>query len=157
MLRKYQLLPSESSERGVAMVETCVVLPFLFFLIFATYELGAALNEYLTLTRVVYEGSRYAATIPGLEKTDVTDPNSYYGTGKVNPIYQTKVYDRVTDLVNRNGFDSNSVTIKLYNENDEKVSVSVDKEFVSIFGMFNGLRINVSASGPFLSKPPTSS
>ena len=52
--------------RGTLSVEAAFVLPFLIFSTIISVELGRAINQYLTLTRVVYEGSRFAATIPGL-------------------------------------------------------------------------------------------
>src|SRR5689334_4871566 len=88
---------SKENEKGATMLECAIVLPFLAFMIVATYDLGGALNQYLSLTRVVYEGARYAATLPGLEVGEYT-----VASGAQN---QNQVRDRVVDLLRRSGFD----------------------------------------------------
>ena len=135
------------SERGVAMLEFTLVAPFLAMMIVATYDLGSALNQYLALTRVAYEGARYAATLPGLEvkATTSVDPDA--------PNHNL-VRDRVNYLLSRAGFDSSVANVETENRANVTVRVTVVKSYNSFFGFFNNMPIRVSAEGPFLSLAP---
>ena len=137
-----------SSERGVAMLEFTLVAPLMALMIVATYDLGNALNQYLALSRVVYEGARYAATLPGLEVTKVS------GVDASTPNHN-KVRDRVIDLLQRAGFDSSATSVQTENKTNLWVTVTVAKQYHSMFGFFDSMTIQVSASGPFLSLAPS--
>lgn len=56
------------AQRGVAIVEFALILPFLLILTFITTEFGRAIWEYNTLTKSVRDASRYLATQPPGEK-----------------------------------------------------------------------------------------
>lgn len=51
-----------SRQRGIAAVETVIVLPILLLLFLATAEIGRAMMQYNTLAKSVRDGSRYLAT-----------------------------------------------------------------------------------------------
>lgn len=132
-------------EKGTTFIECAIVLPFLAFMVVATYDLGGALNQYLSLTRVVYEGARYAATLPGLELGEYTVVAS-------NAQNQNHVRDRVVDLLRRSGFDPATFTVvRTKNDNNQWVSITLERPYQSMFGFFNNMPIRVSASGPYLS------
>lgn len=46
---------------GTAMLEFAIVAPLLVFLLLAIAEFGNALNQYITVTKAVRDGARYAA------------------------------------------------------------------------------------------------
>ena len=54
-------------ERGQALVELSIVLPFLLFFMVFSVDLGRAVNEYLTLSKIAYETSRLAARTADVE------------------------------------------------------------------------------------------
>ena len=41
-------------DRGVAMIELAIVLPFMLLIMVVTFELGLVLNQYLILTQIAY-------------------------------------------------------------------------------------------------------
>jgi len=52
---------SPARQRGVAVIEFTIVLPFMLFMMLAVAELGRAFFQYNTLTRAVQDGARYTA------------------------------------------------------------------------------------------------
>lgn len=46
------------SEKGVALIELAIVLPLFLLIVVGVYEVGRALNQYLVLTQIAYEGVR---------------------------------------------------------------------------------------------------
>jgi Flp pilus assembly protein TadG len=52
---------SPARQRGVAVVEFTIVLPFMLFMMLAVAELGRAFLQYNTLTRAVQDGARYTS------------------------------------------------------------------------------------------------
>lgn len=144
-------------ESGVALLEGAIVLPFLLTMLFATFDLGAALNQYLLLNRLVYEGTRYAATLPGLETgrfgvssdTSVSGYSPYVvGSG------QDKVKSRLITLIGRSGFDMSSFTLmSTENSGNNAVTVTLQKTYTPMFGFFGSIPLKVTATGPYLSRP----
>jgi len=142
-----QFRGSYKEENGVAMVEFALILPLMLLLIISTFDLGNAINQYMALSRIAYEGTRYAATIPGLEQT-----TAGAGGSSVN---HDKVKVRVQALLASGGFVEGSPTVLTENDNNQWVRVTIRKSYSSIFGLYDNLPIVVSATGPFLSSPPT--
>lgn len=62
-------------QRGLALVETAITLPFLFFVMLAATEITNAFVEHTTLTKAVRDGARYVAeeAIDGTLTVNVTD------------------------------------------------------------------------------------
>ncbi len=56
-----------ANEQGNAMLEFLLSLPFILLVFYGSIDLGRAFNTYFTITRVVYEGTRFAGTVGGLE------------------------------------------------------------------------------------------
>ncbi len=65
------LRSTRSRSRGIAMLETAIVLPFLVILILGTAEFAHALWEYSTLTKALRDGGRFAANQGLLGSTGV--------------------------------------------------------------------------------------
>lgn len=141
-----------NSEKGVAMLEFTLIAPLMVLLMIATYDLGNALNQYLSLSRIVYEGTRYAATLPGLEVTGAN--TTEYVAANADTMNHNKVRERVRNLLIKSGFNVSAATIRTENQNNEWVKITVSEDYNSIFGLFRTLPISVSASGPFLSLQP---
>jgi Flp pilus assembly pilin Flp len=68
------------SERGAALVEFALVVPFLMMIMCATIDFGLAVFTLTNLTAAVREGGRYAATkpYPGPIAGDTTVKNKVY-------------------------------------------------------------------------------
>jgi Flp pilus assembly protein TadG len=60
------------SERGAALVELALVVPFLMMIMCATIDFGLAVYTLNNLTAAVREGARYGATIQNLAVNDST-------------------------------------------------------------------------------------
>ena len=54
-------------QRGAAILELAVVLPIFLILMAGTFEVGRALNQYLILTQVAYEGVRAGSQLAEVE------------------------------------------------------------------------------------------
>jgi len=69
-------------QRGVAIVEFALILPFLLILTFITIDFGRAIWEYNTLTKAARDASRYLAIQPPGEK--ITQARNLMVYGKLN-------------------------------------------------------------------------
>lgn len=118
------------SQRGVAMVEFAITLPFLLFLMLATAELGHLLSQYDTLTKAVRDGARYAASTSALGST---------GLVAITPQIQAAVANLVaTGNVNGSGsallpgLSASGVTVS--NAGNGYVSVSATYTYQPLLG-----------------------
>lgn len=74
--RKFNL----KSERGAALVEFALVVPFLMLIMCATIDFGLAVYTLANLTAAVREGGRFAASrFPGVAADDIAVQNKVYG------------------------------------------------------------------------------
>jgi hypothetical protein len=70
----------KKGQRGVAIVEFALILPFLLILTMITIDFGRAVWEYNTLTKSVRDASRYLATQPPGEKITQARNLMVYGS-----------------------------------------------------------------------------
>ncbi len=61
------------SQRGVAAVEFCIVVPLCLFLFLAVSEFGRAILQYNTLTKAVRDGVRYVADNAMVGQSQIVD------------------------------------------------------------------------------------
>lgn len=76
MTQLYRAMRGMRSERGAALVEFALVVPFLMLIMCATIDFGLAVYTLNNLTAAVREGGRYAATLdvpPGADTVVVRD------------------------------------------------------------------------------------
>ena len=66
------------SERGAALVEFALVLPFLMVIMCATIDFGLSVYTLNNLTAAVREGGRFAATRAALQPNDTSVTNRVY-------------------------------------------------------------------------------
>jgi hypothetical protein len=78
----------KKGQKGVAIVEFALILPFLLLLTFITTEFGRAIWEYNTLTKSVRDASRYLAIQPAGTKITEARNLMVYGnlTGTGTPL-----------------------------------------------------------------------
>jgi Flp pilus assembly protein TadG len=76
---------SPARQRGVAIVEFTIVLPFMLFMMLAVAELGRAFLQYNTLTQAVQDGARYTAgnSFAGSTQTVSVTANLISATGNL--------------------------------------------------------------------------
>ena len=142
------------NEHGQSMLELAIVLPVLLFLVMSIVETGRALNQYLELTHIVYEGARYAASLAGIDGAEVG------GEGSPNQMKE-RVISRVEKLLELSGYPDDRTSVEvLYEDNllsgdggaANSVSVGITLNFVPLFPVLDGLSINVDATAPYLFK-----
>ncbi len=144
------------------MLELAIVLPVLLFLVMSIVETGRALNQYLELSHIVYEGARYGASLAGIESGEVA------GEASTNQMRQ-RVISRVEFLLEQAGYAEELTNVELaYHDPDSgedgiaahSITVSVDLGFLPIFqnsggnysSALSGLSISVDATAPYLFK-----
>lgn len=66
------------SERGAALVELALVVPFLMMIMCATIDFGLAVYTLNNLTAAVREGARYGATVQNLAANDTAVTGRVY-------------------------------------------------------------------------------
>ncbi len=105
-----QHTPNQRYQSGLASVEFAAILPIMLILMFITAELGRALYEYNTLTKMVRNGARYGA--------------EYALNGVQNASLSNELQTKIKNLV-VNGTPSNNETSLLSGFTTEDVTVEV--------------------------------
>jgi hypothetical protein len=142
------------SSAGQAVLEFAIVLPILVMILTSTFELGRALRMYLSLSRLAYEGARYASAQPGLEK-------GCYGpfNATPEPPKQKWVREVIDTLITKHvaGKQAPYVleTALSCDENgnpveDNKVRVVIRSQYEPMFVLFPVVPIRVVAIGAYL-------
>lgn len=157
-------LPNTIFYRGQAALEFAIVLPLVVFLLISTVDMGMMMNDYLKLTYISYEGARYAATLAGLAQQEGSEATET-SERKIN-----EVKTRVLDLLKKNGFSDDSISIDvryipLNPDSQEGLPEDIDPEdigntvtittrvsFKGYFPLFDGLPISATATAPYLFK-----
>ncbi len=146
-----------ASERGNSIIEFLLCFPFVFVVFVSTVDLGRALNTYFTITRVVYEGARFAGQVGGLEVAAITSASTAVG----NPGHQ-RVRSRVDILLQKYGMDPGVIGVQdpnyLYTErlqpagDRDQVRVRLRIPFQPIFPLLQGFLgiLGTEATGPYL-------
>jgi hypothetical protein len=99
-------------ERGNLCVEGAITFPVLILLLFGTVDIGALVERYFTLSRIVYEGARYGASLSGLGPGSFerrcalgkTPGNSSFPCSTVIDSYHARLQEKVTLLLSSQGF-----------------------------------------------------
>lgn len=107
------------TERGGVFIEAAFTLPLVFMLSISVAQIGMTLSQYLTLTRVAYEGARYAAGTPGLVAGLSTDQACDPKLKDCSiPSALNKIKERVTKLLAVNHLPTDDVSISTYELED---------------------------------------
>lgn len=165
---RYTNQNSKLTEKGSVMMECALGMAFLIPTMFLMLDVGLALNKYAKLARVSYEGTRYAATVAGLEGgrvknvgsvVEYTLPDSTAGTA-ADFTQQEVVRDRLVELVNINGFEADSANIttnyikrdpaNATQANPDIIRVDIVVNYVPITPFLMPIDLAVSTSGPYL-------
>ncbi len=149
------------------MLELAIVLPVLLFLVLSIVETGRALNQYLELTHIVYEGARYGASLAGIESGEQA------GEASTNQMRE-RVISRVEFLLEQSGYAEELTNVELRYDDPSSgssdvaahsITVTVELAYLPIFQSsssdyapaISGLSISVEATAPYLFKDEYSS
>lgn len=160
MCGKYRRKNLGKNEAGQAIFELSIILPLLTLMIISTVDVGRALTQYLTLTRITYEGARYAASLPGLEENDSNSGGFKAPSGFTEP-NQVNLHSRISKLLDDNEFRQSGIIVSTEYSGKEaneaphelltnSIRVSITVPFDAYFGAFKGLSLNATSSGPYL-------
>ena len=140
--------------KGVALIEFAVALPFLVLMVLSVADVSLAINNYLKLNWITYEGARYASRVPALEVAVVADDfpetiNEYS--------YQAQVRRRIWDLLATQQLEiaEPMLTTELTREPSaddpgtdvHTVKIKIDAQYR---GILASIPLRVSTSGPYL-------
>jgi len=116
-------------QRGLALVETVITLPFLLFVMFAATEFTFAFVQHTTLTKAARDGARYAAeeAIDGALNFDLT-------AGIIDETRRLVVYGNRAGTGSPvvSGLGVNNVTVT--DVGNENVEVSLTFPYTGILG-----------------------
>ncbi len=147
-------------EKGVALLELTLCVPFLLFLTFSVIDTTRYLNDYARVSQIAYEGARYGASLAELEEGTNLD-----GDGRWRPMHR-KLAERINSLllrqnipaVNLNGEMSGSRLKTILVGNDgaglvKYVIVDLQVAHRSLFAsIILGGSVRVRATAPYLFK-----
>lgn len=139
------------SEEGNALLEMAIVFPFILIIIAASVDLGRALNQYISVTRVVYEATRYAASVPSLETGTHSLADGTAPAGHAAIQERVRVLLRSTDALDFEDITKLETTLS-DNGGQLEVHVDIDFAFNALFNEFTMLNVQGSskATGPYL-------
>lgn len=108
--------------RGTALLEFCVVVPFIIPMIYGITDIAAAVNQYMRVSRIAYEGVRYATSLGALEERacrgkGVNDNSGICdGDKKIGEVAaaQARLQDRIRALLKGNGFGNSLNDATMY-------------------------------------------
>jgi len=117
-------------QRGLALVETAIVLPFLMFVMLAASEFTNAFVQHTTLTKAVRDGARYVAeeAIDGTLTLNLS--TTLIDEARRLVVYGDRDQTSGTPLVN--GLTVNDVSVNNLGSNN--IEVRVDYAYTGILG-----------------------
>jgi len=140
-------------EKGQALIELALCLPFLVLLLFAVFDVGSALISDLVLSQIVREGVRYGGGIARLESgsyvnADGGDPQSTTCPGHF------AIQSRIRELLSLShvavsDFNIQSSLPNVPNSN-RAITVRVSGLLPGFFQPFGDIPFSWELSGPFL-------
>lgn len=140
-------------ERGASLLEMTLIVPFLLGLIVMSIDLGLMLNNYITLSRVAYEGSRYAARVPGYhDRLDGGTTVDLHGDqdliDRLDALLESYSFEPIGDGVSLTAeFSSTDNQVRLRLDTSLAFKFPVSKFFA---GYGERLSMKVNVAGPYL-------
>ena len=113
------------SERGSVMSEGAISLSALIILMIGVFDLGSALNQQLTVSRIAYEGARYGSSLAGLEQCTASCSSL--------PLHGN-IITRLRTLLTQSGFNPvQAQLVTTFNSTSREIMVSVSYPYRSVF------------------------
>lgn len=162
-------MAGSTQERGSIVLEFAATIPLIVGTFLTMLDLGFCLNQYLKVSRIAYEGARYASSIAGLNEGICLSDNTSNSCVSDRTNQQGKVHTRVMTLLQDNNLpsDLNEVSIRtefwmdapqVGSEQESHpypriIWVRVSVPYHPIFPMYPHLNMRVTRSGPYLYRP----
>ena len=152
-----------AEERGGVLVEMAITLPLLLMLLVFGVDFGRAINEYLSLSQVAYEASRYAARdskLNGLisqnERIRIDNEGDF--AQRIDRILERYHRPDGTDDGANESFKPDNISVSaFFNTTTKEIEIEMTKmvQLVFPFGQLNQqygteLPITVRVTGPYL-------
>lgn len=136
------------SERGATLLEACIAVPPLLFLIFSVVDLSRGVTQYLVLTRAIYESVRFSSRIADLTPTCGKNFTGCQGSGG----NETSI-NRAMRVLNEYGITNASVTMDVSEASTnssgfvrtyKKIRATVEMPFESITPLYRVIPIRTT-------------
>lgn len=159
------------AERGTAMLEFMIVLPFLLTMIFGVVDLSRAISQYMMLSEAVSQGVRYAGSVSNLsgsvnteyrdltpaQHCDTSMPKSF-SRNVINPSREhEQIQQRVEDLLLQGSTSLDLDTLCIRSEvmpasggAEMNVHLEAQANFNSILPLLQGISLRAQATGPYM-------
>ena len=159
-------LREKSDERGIALMELGVAIPFFLMLIIGVIDIGRMVNQYLLLNYAVKTGVLNAMSTPGLATGSYVKgtPNQNcpagIGSDATADTRHQQVQERMQQVINMANEATtgtfcirSALTLDGVDSNDpyqHTVSVEVQAKYNAFFPMLKNMPMKISATGPYL-------
>ena len=135
--------------RGNAMLEVALVIPFILFTTFAVIEAARAISLKMALSTAAYEGARAATKRFGLESRCMTETQiPTQGTE------MARVYGLINQIVDLGDYPNQQVAIQLdyacNGDTQNVVSVRISSQFESLSGLYPAFPVLAEAKLAYL-------
>lgn len=149
----------QTTERGSALVEFLLVIPFLITILIGVVDIGCALKEYFYLRNAVAAGAEYAMSASPLPANApyVTNANGNCAGG-FDPVH-SQVHTRIGRMIQlqNRALKDPCIESKLFLETgdteDYTVKVRVTAKYDALLPTFDGIKISAEARVPYLLTP----
>jgi hypothetical protein len=167
LLRHIRSHRAEAGERGVAMLELAVVAPFYLVLLISVFDVARMLHHHMVFTEIAQEGARLLSGIPYIEPGVFRweeNTNKYMcvatATDCTNAML-AHIDDGLKHIVNglyryhQPGLSLMPGTIRITSEfnnsgDPDWVRVRIRGFYRGFFNLFDNLRIDTQARGPYV-------
>ena len=150
---------SPRSERGTAITEFVISLPFIISVATSVADIAMILHQYMVLTHAVYAGARQASQSVALEEGEYTTAGCLSGAS--NTTAHELVQQKVKEIISLNVLQVQSGSLCVITSaygaapppgaNPRTVRVRAEARYLSFFPAFSGFRISVDAVAPYFS------
>lgn len=144
------------SERGVAIVEFVIALPFLITLTVSVVDIGRTLKEYFYLRDAVAAGAERAMAVSQLADGVTYANTTANGCSGQTHATHTKIHERIIRLMGlqNKALSQPCVTTKLTKggtgSTRDTVLVQASAEYQGFFPLFDGLEITAQTRVPYV-------
>lgn len=151
------------SEKGIAVIEFAIAMPFLAIMMLSALDLGQVLIQYIQMSAAVREGVRVASSTTDIDSTesysqltagqncdtpDLTGPDA---------ARHVKIQERVMQVMGQRSLliEANKICVEsgvnAEVSGEKNIYVKLNTEYRGFFPILNGMQIEVEALAPYLS------
>lgn len=130
-------------EDGAVLIETAVVVPLLIVLLLSVFDIGTMLCKHMEISRIAYEGARYAASLPGFDQRLAN-----------NSSFEYKVREHMKQLYNIYGLKAEDSLVEMNYQTVSGVShisIAFSTEYSALTPLFSSItQLRSQAKTPYL-------